>query len=610
MKKSTLICLSIFLLGGSGLFAQRFSAFVDKKEVPLNGSLEVTFQLDGVQGNVVPPRFENFRVIGGPGRRQSMQIVNGKVSQSVAYSYYLQPTKEGTFSIGSAKVEVEGKELTTEPISVKVVAAGQGSNTGASGENEGGPSQADLEKQLKTQLYIRALPTKRSVYEGEQLALTYKFFTRVNFSDLKQLEAPDFNGFWVENLDLGKGQQKNEIINGVQFTTDVIKKVILFPQRSGKLRIGPMELEALVPVRVSRPKRRSVFDDPFFGDVFGDGGFREYVYSFKSNAISVDVKPLPTAGKPSDFSGIVGEYQIEASIDKDAVETGEPVTYKIELSGKGNFKSLQPFDLNFPADFEVYEPQISDRYSLNGGVSRGSKSFDYLIVPQNPGTFNLPELSFSVFNPNNKRYETLTTPSFTLNVTGEPKQTLGNLAVIGKGEIELLGEDIRFIHTEDASLNAKGHSFLSTFGFKGLFAAPLLIFLALVWVKRKQDHQAADVAGTRSKKANRVATKKLKQAAAFMEQNDTRGFYDEVSRAVWGYISDKLSLGQSEFFRDKVNEQLGDKGVAPEMISRVSQLLDTCEMALFAPSASGLDMKATYKEAQLLITDLENQMSQ
>ena len=606
MNKSLYIFLGLCCLSIHLLFGQRFSAFVDKKEVPLNGDVEVSFQLDGVQGNIVPPKFEKFRVVGGPVTRTNMQIVNGKVSQSVTYSYYLQPTQKGTFSIGSASVEVDGKTLTTQPIEVKVVDAGAASGNSGSGE----PQSVDIEKQLKKQLFVRASPSRRSVYEGEQLSLTYKFFTRVNFSDLKQLEAPDFNGFWVENIDLGQGQQKNEIVDGVQYTTDVIKKVVLFPQRSGKLQIGRMELEAMVPVRVSRPKkRRSPFDDPFFGDVFGDNGFREYIYSFKSNPITIEVKPLPSQNKPSDFSGIVGAYSLDATVDKAEIETGEPITYSIKLSGKGNFKSLQAFELNFPNDFEVYEPQISDRYSVGGGVSRGSKSFDYLIVPQNPGTFTLPELSLSIFNPEKKRYETLKSEPFTLKVTGEPKQSMGNFANMGKGDIELLGEDIRFIHTRSPKLRVQGQSFFSSWGFKGLWVAPVLLFLGLVVVKRRQDQQLADVAGTRSKKANRVAVKKLKQAATYMEQKESRSFYDEVSRTVWGYISDKLDLGQSEFFKDKVNEQLGQKGVAPDMITRVTQLIDTCEMALFAPSAGGLDMNTTYEEAKSLITDLENQLS-
>ncbi len=616
MKYSFL--LFIFLWVSMPLaFSQKFVALVDKKEVGLNDVFQVSFRLENAQATkITPPSFESFQIVGGPNQSTSMQIINGQVSQSVTYSFYLRPTTEGTFSIGSAQVIVEGKTLKTNEISIKVVkgtpastpqrnnnVVGGGTGNSQQATPSEGTNQKALMDQLKQNIFVRTLVDKTNVYQGEQIVLTYKLYTRAQFSNVNLSESPTYKSFWVEEIDTGEAQYKMEVYKGQEYRTAVIQKVILFPQRPGKLRIDPIKLESLVKVRSTRGRRPQSIFDAFFET------YQDVPFEFSSKPVTINVKALPSEGQPANFNGAVGTYTLKATLDKNETQTDEAVTMSIKISGKGNIKTLENPKLDFPPDFDVFDPKISDQVSKKGSVVRGNKAFDYLIIPRNPGEFRLPSVSFSYFDLSKKRYVTLNSEEFLLAVEGEPRDMGASAPLVtNKEDIKLIGEDIRHIKADETTIREKGYSFLNSIPFLALYILPFLMFGFLFFMRKKQEVAASDVAGTRSKKATRVAIKRLSQAQKDLSQGNEKAFYKEVSQAVWGYLGDKLALGTSGLSRDQVREALNERGVTDELIQRLVKWLNNAEMALFAPSAAQGGMEGTYQEAKELITTIESEL--
>jgi len=592
------IFISLLLISFSlTLRGQNFTASVSKTTLALNDILEVYFRIENGQSRDIQyPSFEGFQIVGGPNASTSMQIVNGQVSQSNTYSFYLQPKSEGTFTIGPATAKINGKTYTTKPIQVKVVKAAAHAPS-ESGETANGAS-ADIMEEIRKNVFLRTLASKTTVYQGEPITLTYKLYTRAQMSNPYLTESPSYKGFWVEELEVND-PPKTEVYNGLDYRTNVIKRVILFPQQSGKLRVEPIELETNVRVMVQSQnrRRRSIFDD-FFGQ------YQDVPYTFASNPLNIEVKPLP-AGRPAGFSGAVGDFQLDVSLDKTATETGEPVTMKVKISGAGNFKMLSPPALEFPPDFDVFDPSTDERVARTAAGLKGYISYDYLIVPRNPGEYKLPVVQFSYFDPAKGRYITRSSDEFVLRVTGEARQSSAALTHINKEDIELIGEDIRYLKSDMGSLEDRGSSFVRTPLFWLLYLLPFGLF-ALLWVvKQRRDKQLQDVAGMRSRKAQKLAKKRLAQALVHKNEQNEQAFYDEIVRAIWGYLADKLNIGQSELLREHIRARLADRGIAPEIIERCMSLLDKCEMALFAPSASEGGMDQTYQEAMQLIVDME-----
>ena len=614
--KQYIVYIIFLFLGISGIQAQKFVAFANKNKVSNGEVFQVSFRLENAKAsNINYPKFEGFDVRGGPNTSQSMQIVNGQVSQSVTYSFYLRPKKMGKITIGPASTTINGETLTSNSVTIEVVAGNSGGQA-----NPGNPSvtqtprnqekpSADLMKEIRESVFIRAIPSKTSVFQGEQFSVTYKLYTRASLADLSLSSSPAYKDFWVENLDVGQTQYKQEVYNGVNYNTAIIKKVILFPQRSGKLAVDPIELEAQVRVKVqSQRRRKSIFDD-FFDDPFF-GSFKDVPFTFSSRTLNITVKPLPGNGKPASFTGIVGKFSLDVSLDQNETETGEPVTMKVLYQGTGNIKTLPEPQLDFPPDFEVWDAKVSDNTSTRNGLVSGKKSFDYLIIPRNPGEYKLPVIEFVSFDPDRGRYVTRSSESYTLKVSGEPQQMSQNIAGgMGKEDIELIGEDIRFIQTLPGTWERRGSSFWGSAVFWSLIAAPFLLFTLLLYGKQRQEQLASDVAGTRSRKATKVAKKRLSKAQGFLKSKDERAFYNEISQVMWGYLGDKFNLETADMSRDVIQEKLQEREVPEELITRAKDVLDTSEMALFAPSSNGTHMADAYTAAEQLITDLEKSMN-
>jgi len=597
------------------LEAQTFTAKATPSTVGLGQRFKVTFTVSGATqvGRPNIPSFDNFVALGGPSQSQNVAFSNGQMSSSIGWTYVLQPKKKGTFTIKSATIKVADKTLKTDPLTIEVVDAPQkpqSNNRNVNPYANQTPDQqpTDVKELVKENVFAKAFVNKSNVYQGEQLTVIYKIYIRAaEFSSLELEEAPKYEGFWAEDISIDQLNYTPETYDGKQYYSAIVKKAILFPQKSGELTVPSLKLKSEVYVKVQSNNRpRNPFD--LF---FSRPQYATAEYSFASASHKINVKPLPTTGKPANFSGAVGSFSFETSFDKTETETTDPVTMTIKVKGKGNLKTLTLPEPFFPPDFEVYDPKTSDKYSASSGSVQGSKSADYLVVPMNPGEYKVEPLTFSYFDPSKGRYQTLNSPDYTLTITGDPQQG-STIASTGtqKEDVKLLGEDIRFIKSDLSSVRKKGEGFFGSPSFFLLYLSPLFLFFGLLWRKRKKDEEAKDVVGMKKRKATQMAQKRLATAQGHMQNGKEKEFYDEVIRAIWGYLSDKLTIGQAELSRDNIRELLTQKGIQPTTLKRLTDLLDTCEIALFAPTMVSGGMDATYNESLQFISDLEDEIVQ
>ncbi|WNJ19903.1 BatD family protein [Pontibacter sp. G13] len=592
---AALICMQVWAFG------QNFTAYLGTKNPQVERPFEVTFQLNAnARGKFTPPKFEGFQVLSGPNTSRSTQIVNGQVSQSLSYGYVIMARKAGTYTIGSATIETSDGPIKTEPLQVQVTAAA------ASGQGGNGQGQsASLDDQISEYIFIKRSISKRKAYVGEQLILTDKLYihTGIQAGNFQLQDPPSYEGFWSENLTKQTVDFDVEVMDGQQYRTAVVNQMILFPNRAGKLELPALPMQCVVQIPdQNRRRRRNIFDDMF-------PSYQNYPYEFGSKTIPLTVEKLPTSGKPANFSGLVGDFDLDVSVDTKEVETGNPVTYKVKYSGKGNLKKLREPKLDVPRDLEVYDPNIKEKFARNMSGMSGYRAYEYLIIPNYPGSYEIPAVSFSYFNPSTGKYETQSSQAFTIKAEGEAVN--GGSAAPGnfsREEIAKLGEDIRYIHTNPTNLTQSQDSFAGSFGFYLLFLLPLGLIGVLSFVKSKRMEAAADVAGTRSKKATKLAKKKLSTAKTHLDGGNEKAFYDEVSRALYGYVEDKLNVGTSEISLDNIKAQFAKRGVSEATISKLTGILETCEMALYAPSAAPKGMQGVYDDSISLIEQVEDEL--
>lgn len=625
---SLAVALIALLLSGacSNLYAQvKFYASAPKS-VPLNSNFQLSYTVEnGSATSIKPPALTDFQVLGGPNTSTSMQWVNGNVTQSATYSYVLRPKKEGTFKIGKGSATVSGANLESNELTIQVTApvAQQQQqqrrqrnpfdpfddpffNGGAEEEEEPQQASGDLEKQLKDDVFMKLVVNKSSVYKGEMLTASYKLYFRQNLSGFNVVKAPAFDGFWSQEVELSPNRKPQmENINGTQYNTIEILKYNLYPQRVGALPVAGCEISTVAQVQV-RSRSRSVFDD-----FFNMGRVQQVPLTLKASSASVNVKELPENGKPADFAGAVGTYKFETSLSNKETKTDEPITYSLKISGTGNLKFVDAPVLTFPEEFEVYDPKIKE--SIANGITgmSGTRQYDYLIIPRQPGEYKIESKSFSWFDPNSAKYFITNSPEFTIKVTGEPSKNV-NVPVAASGatnkeEVAVLGQDIRYIKINVPQFEKENKFFEST-GFVAAYSAPFLLFIGLIAAKRRNESMAADVIGTKRRRALKLAKKRLSVAEKHLIKGDKKNFYDEVSRAIWGYLGDKLNIDMADLSKENVEEKLLAKNAKQETVDKLKSLLGTCELALYAPVGEGGEMKTNYDLAMHLMADLEDEV--
>lgn len=548
------------------------------------------------------PNIKGLEVLMGPSRstQSSTQIINGNVTstKSTTFTYILMAEKEGTYSIPGATIVADGNNYTSNPVSVKVLPPDQSTGT-ASNNGRTSRNQANNGKISEKELFITATASKTSVYEQEAILLTYKIYTQVNLTQLHG-DMPDLKGFHTQEVELSSQKQWSlEHYNGRNYNTTVYSQYVLFPQQSGKLEIPSITFEGTVSQLVAS-------DDPF--DAFFNGG-SNYV-NIKKNIVApkltIDVKQLP-AGKPANFSGGVGEFTISSSINTQELKTNDAVTIKLVISGTGNMKLINTPEVGFPQDFEIYDPKVDNNFNLTREGLSGSKVIEYLAIPRHAGNYTIPAIEFVYFDLKSKTYKTLKTDPYTLNVAkgeGNASQVVSNFT--SKEDLKVLGKDIRYIKTGDTNLSPKGNYFFGSTAYYMWYLIPLALFIAFMIVYRKQAIENANVAKVRTKKANKVATKRMKNAGKLLAEKNTSAFYDEVLKALWGYISDKMNMPVSQLSKDNIEEELIRHNVSEELIKDFIGTLNECEFARYAPGNQNEAMDKVYSSAIDVISKMEN----
>ncbi len=600
MKTKILFLLISLVFLNQQIFAAEFNASVSKNPVSSGETFQVTFSADGTPENFDPPGFKGFDVLSGPNQSQSMQIVNGSMSRSVSYSYYLKAGKPGNYTIGSASAKVDGKNVKTDPISLRVVPMSERQRA----EAERAKSQEEKAyKMISDNLWISVSASKKNVYVGEQLTVTYKLYKHpeLPITDIQFHKQPELNGFWTKDIrDIQQLDWDTESRNGVRYQTAILKQVVLLPQIAGNLKIDPMELKTVVRLRVQGKRRRSFFDDPFFGNT------KDFPYTVKSNSTSINVKSLPE-GAPASFNGAVGDLNMEAWLDKTVTKTNEPVTLKIKVSGRGNLELLEAPPLDLPSDLEAYDPRVTDNITTGSSGFSGSRIFEYLLIPRHAGSFEIPPVEFSYFDLGSDQYKTIKSDEFQIEVQkgeGGPSMVTG----VEKEELQYLAKDIRFIKSPPKKMRKSGSAFFGSAGFVVLGIMPLLMFIGLIFYRRKKLELQENQALMKNRRAHKIARKRLSEAKKFMGNSEEEKFYEEVSRALWGFISDKLNIPTSDLTKDKARESLNARKVPDEQIDKILGLIDHCEFARYAPAQVSEGMEKYYTEAEKIITVVEDKL--
>ncbi len=596
--------LACLLTGSKIAMAQApfLSATATKSTAGTNEQFQLTYTLNASGQRFQGPDLSDFYVHSGPNQSNSMQYVNGNFSQSISITYLLQPKKEGSYKIGPASIEVEGKRIVSNVVNLTVV--------------KGAPQQQQQQQSQESgisskNIFVRAVTNKSSVYQGEAVVVSFRIYTNVSILNYTVNKMPAFNGFFSQDIQLPEQLElTTEVIDGVSYRTGEIKKLVLFPQQSGELVIDPMELECIARIQVKSNRRDpfGMFNDPFFNDPFFGGGARDVKHSFKSSPVKIQVKSLPS-GAPSGFSGTVGKVNYDVSLDKEITRANEPISLKIKVSGSGNLKLTDAPQVTLPPDFEVYDPKITENIKTGTGGSNGSKTFEYLIIPRNEGTFTIEPIPFSYFDLEKKQYITNPGKTFTVKVgrgTGQPVTTSG-VSSVKQSDIQLMGRDIRYIKLRSEEFREEVSGFHGSTGFYLLSITPLLLFTGLLVYRNKTQKLNADIRQVRTRKATGAAQKRLKAASDALAKNNTSVVYEEISRALWGYVSDKLLIDPALLTKETAAAELAQRNVSEESISKWKKLLEDCEMARYAGAAAA-PAPEVYRDSMELITVLENSL--
>nr|WP_302828633.1 BatD family protein [uncultured Bacteroides sp.] len=547
---------------------------------------------------------KGFDVLMGPSRSYSMQSINGVKTENLTFTYILMATAEGNFTIPGATITANGNQMVSNSVHIKVLPADQANaSTGGSSNNKGNGSASHPSSGTaisNNDLFITATASKTTVYEQEAFLLTYKIYTLVDLRMFDNVKLPDFKGFHSQEVELPNDRRWGlEHYKGRNYQTTVYRQFVLFPQQSGKLTIDAARFDASIA-------KATQVSDPFEAFFNGGSNYVEVKKTIMTPQLTIDVKPLP-AGKPAGFSGGVGEFNITSSINSTNIKTNDAVTIKLVISGTGNLKLLSTPEIKFPEDFEVYDPKVDNKFRLTNAGLSGSKVIEYLAIPRNAGTYKIPAVNFSYFDINSNSYKTLTTEEYELHVekgAGNAAQTIANFT--NKEDLKILNEDIRYIKQNDVVLSQKGDFFFGSWLYWLFYLIPGIAFITFFIVYRKQITANANVAKMRTKKANKVAVKRMKQAGKLLEENKKDAFYDEVLKALWGYISDKLNIPVSRLSKDNIEEELRIYGVDDTLIKEFIDALNNCEFARFAPGDDNQAMDKVYSASLEVISRMEN----
>ena len=566
--------------------------------VAVGEQFKVSWNLDQQGSNFQAPNFTGFAKLMGPqtGSSSSVNIINGQVQRqsSYTYTYVLAATKPGKFTIQPAKITIKGRVYQSNSISIEVV-QGQSAFQNKNKQQNNSPQGIS-----KDDIFVDVVLSQNNVYVGEQLIASYKVFSRTNQIDFTDASFPSFDGFVSSEIKDIPNQLQRENVNGEIYYTGIFKKLLLLPQKSGDITIDPFELQCRVKVPAG-------YGRDWFGRKVQQ--YKTMVVNVKSRSKTIKVKPLPQP-TPGDFTGAVGHFSFKSSIDKKSAKTNDAITLRYVLSGNGNLKLIEPFDINFPPDFDVYDPKIKDHISTSSSGMSGTKSFGYLIIPRHPGDFTIPQVNLVYFDVNSKSYKTLSSEAYPIHI--EKGEDYENNTIISGGNnkenVKYIGKDIRYIKTDESEFYSGSDLIYGKIWYKLTFilSAALFLLTLVVWQKRVRNLQNID--SLKTKRAGKTAQKRLQKAGALLKANQTSGFYTEILHAIYGYVSHKLKIPVSNLNKEIIIQKFAEYHVSEENSSLFKNIAETCEFAQYAPSSNETQMDDIYKQATKLITLLENEI--
>lgn len=554
--------------------------------------------------NFKAPSFEGFQILSGPNQSSSYQNINGKITNSLSVYYYLRPLEEGTLSIKPASVIIDGERMYTDDFEVLVgpsIQASNANNSNQSGNssqlNQNNPATADeWKEQAKDNLFVRLYTDNQQPYVGEQIFVYAKFYQRINTYGSQITAYPEFKGFWKQDIEVSDYEPVIEEYEGVQYQTFLIAKYALFPLKEGKYTIDPVKMTSILLISV--PKVMN-----YWGMKVQTMDYEQVEYDFASNPLLIDAKPLPTTNKPLDFIGAVGDFELQTSVDSAELSLGSPLHFKAKISGVGNIMSIQEPKLKFPRQLEVYDPETKESISKQSNWVKGSKTYDYILVPQRPGTYTIPPVQFSYFDTKEKRYKTLSSSPIEVKVKGEMP------TIVKEEEIEDEYVDPYELHDIYASYTKTAKSnFYSSWKYQLSLASPFMLYFLFLFGARLKEEFQPDAIALKNKRALEEGQKRLKKAKVYLDQQKQEAFYNEIFDAFNGYVADKFNIEQASLSKEYVLEKFEEKKISSHLAEQFIQVLSNSEEALYSPQAYG-KMQDDYDTAIQWIVKIEHEVS-
>lgn len=638
MLLSLLFCLGTVIHA----YAQelRFVTNVSSTRVAVDEPFQIQFMLENASNvsSFQPPSFKDFDILQGPSQMEGTSIVNGRRSEYIALIYVIQARRSGNYTLAGAVARVNGNMIRSNPVTIEV-SRGQGSNAGAapapiphSGGRNAEPDNMpedvlrngeDVNQKLRRNIFVKIDVDKTTLYEGEQLTATYKLYTRLQ-TNSAVTKVPAFKGFSAKDIELpNPPQATEERLNGQLYKVFTIRKTLLFPLQSGTLELDPVEVDNQVRLvkmvkgnTANRKRPRDIFDeffgdngkdpfsDPFFDDFFNrpEVAYEVVPYKTQSPVVKVTVKPLPIDTRPTSFNGAVGNFSMTATVDKNSLSTDDALTLKVNISGAGNVNLLNAPKIEVPAGFEKYDPKVSDNIEKNSNPLSGSRQFEFVLMPTEAGDKTIPPVEFSYFDATSGSYKTLRSAPFNIKVSaGKQVKKEREDFSLDKNELAPIRTGLQQWHKSTSFLIEKPWYWI-------LLLLPVLGLLGLFFNRRRQEFALNNATQLKYRYANKVALKRLELAARYLKEGKDKAFYEETSRAVWGYLSHKLHIPFADLSKQIIQEHLAQRNINGQHTAQLFELLDTCEVALYTPMQN-TKMQGTYQQAVEVISGLEKQLA-
>ncbi len=568
------------------------NASLGRSDLGLNQQFILTVEVSGTRDMDRDPAFPDvseFATVLGSATTTSMRMVNGRTTVSLIIQYRMQATSVGSYEIGPVTIWAGGVEVSTMPVSLTISDAPP-----PRAGSRSGPATTAADPEIGPEdLFLTAEVSRREVLQNEPIIVEYRIYSRVNVTSYSVTQMPPAAGFWVEEFDLPARPEVQEVTrNGQRFVTAILRKVAMFPTSPGTKTIEPLAIEARVLVQ--RQRARDPFGDPIRGLLDRTGVFESEVsFAAASPSVEVEVLPLPAAGRPSPFSGMVGDLSVTATLDRDSVAANEAVTMRVEVSGSGNLNGIAPPEIELPPTIEAFPPETSDRLRTTQRGVTGTRSYEYVLIPRAPGTLTIPGIEVNYYATDDEAYRTASAGPLELTVSGRASEAAlpGSRA---RGEVEALRSDIRFIEIDTPRFERRGGSPLTSGWFWLVLLGPVGVVGGAAGLRRHRDRLAGDVAFARRRRAGRVAKKRLSKARELAVGDDARSFYAETGRALNGFVADRLNVAAAGMIRNDIRPALEGKGASEATISEYLACVDTCDRQRFSPAASDTEERRAF----------------